>query len=148
MPHLLPILADGSPPFEAALARLAARGPGDLEAVAPAVREVLAAVRAEGDAAVRRYVERFERRSAPASLVRVAYDGAAALARLAPAVRDGLVLAAARIERFHRRQWDAELARASLPMKRTASPWGCACARSRGSASMPRGARPGTRPAS
>jgi len=115
MPHLLPILADGSAPFEAALAGLAARGPGDLEAVAPAVREILAAVRAEGDVAVRRYVERFERRVA-GPLVRTLSpaEGAAALGRLAPAVRDGLVLAAQRIDRFHRRQWDAELAQASF----------------------------------
>ena len=113
MPHLLPILTDGAAGFEAALAGLAARGPGDLEAVAPAVREILAAVRAEGDAAVRRYVERFERRT-PGPLLRGVDDGAAALSRLAPAVRDGLVLAAGRIERFHRRQWDAELAHASF----------------------------------
>ena len=117
---LLPILADGTAPFEAALARLVARGPGDLEAVAPAVREILAAVRAEGDAAVRRYVERFEHRSVGPLLRRLSGDdggdsgGAAALARLDPAVRDGLALAAARIERFHRRQWDAELAHASF----------------------------------
>src|SRR4051812_40392890 len=116
MPPLLPILADGTPPFAAALERLAARGPGDLEAVAPAVREILAAVRAEGDDAVRRFVERFEHR-APASLVRDVAGtmrGRAALDRLEPAVRDALVLAAERIERFHRRQWDAELAHASF----------------------------------
>jgi histidinol dehydrogenase len=116
MPPLLSILTDGTLPFETALAGLAARGPGDLEAVAPAVREILAAVRAEGDVAVRRYVERFERRTVQAlvSDVREGGRGAAALARLEPAVRDGLVLAAERIERFHRRQWDAELARASF----------------------------------
>lgn len=113
MPYLLPILVDGTPPFEAALSGLAARGPGDLEAVAPAVREILASVRAEGDAAVRRAIERFERRS-PGPLVRGVEDGAAALARLDPAVRDGLALAAERIERFHRRQWEAEVARASF----------------------------------
>ena len=113
MPHLLPIFADGSGPFEATLAGLSARGPGDLDAVAPAVREILAAVRAEGDVAVRRYVERFERRQA-GPLVLTDFDGAAALARLAPAVRDGLELAARRIESFHRRQYDAELAHASF----------------------------------
>src|SRR5271170_3943683 len=101
MPFILPIVTDGTPPFEAALAALAARGTLDLEAVAPAVREILAAVRAEGDAAVRRYVERFERRAPPAALVRGVGEGAAALARLEPAVRDGLALAAERIERFH-----------------------------------------------
>ena len=113
MLHTLPIHTSGSAPFDEALRRLAGRGAGDLEAVAPAVREILAAVRAEGDAAVLRYVEHFERRS-PGELVRATFDGAAALGRLDPALRDALAFAADRIERFHRRQWDAELAHASF----------------------------------
>jgi histidinol dehydrogenase len=116
MLHTLPIHLAGSASFDAALSRLAARGGDDLEAVAPAVREILAAVRAEGDAAVRRYVERFERRTVGA-LVRTDFDGAAALARLEashPGLGDGLAFAAERIERFHRRQRDAELAGASF----------------------------------
>jgi histidinol dehydrogenase len=113
MQHLLPILSDGTAAFDDAVARLGARGPGDLEVVAPSVREILAAVRAEGDVAVRRYVERFERRS-PAELVRPLADGAAALNRLPAPLRDGLSFAAERIERFHRHQWDAEGARASF----------------------------------
>src|SRR5512140_3362810 len=113
MLHLLPILMEGTAPFDAALARLTARGAGDLEAVTPAVQEILAAVRAEGDLAVRRYIERFERRPAPSPLVLDRFDGAGALARLDPAVRDALSFAAARVERFHRLQWEAELARAS-----------------------------------
>jgi histidinol dehydrogenase len=113
MPPLLPIVHDGTAAFRDALDRLAARGGGDLEAVAPAVREILAAVRAEGDEAVRRYVARFEHR-APDRIVIEGFDGAAALDRLAPALRDGLRLAAERIERFHRRQWEAELSRASF----------------------------------
>jgi histidinol dehydrogenase len=116
MPPVLPVLSDGSAPFAAALSALVARGPGDLAAVEPAVREILAAVRAEGDAAVRRCVERFERRSLDphAPLLRPVEGGAEALARLDPAVRDGLTLAAGRIERFHLRQRDAELGRASF----------------------------------
>ena len=114
MPRSLPILIEGSAEFEAAVQRLASRGAGDLEAVAPSVREILAAVRAEGDVAVRRFIERFERRSPPSELLCESYDGAAALARLDPALRDALVLAAERIERFHRRQHEAELARASF----------------------------------
>jgi histidinol dehydrogenase len=108
LPSLLPILVEGSAPFDAALAGLVARGAGDLEAVAPAVREIIAAVRRSGDEAVRMYIERFERRT-PAALVLASFDGAAALARLEPRVREGLELAAGRIERFHRRQWDAGL---------------------------------------
>jgi histidinol dehydrogenase len=114
MPSALPILVDGSAGFDAALLRLAGRGAGDLSAVTPAVREIVDAVRVEGDVAVRRYIERFERRPAPAALHREAFDGAAALARLDPALREALAFAAARIERFHRRQWDAELAGASF----------------------------------
>jgi len=114
MPTNLPIHVDGSAGFDAAVARLAGRGAGDLSAVEPAVREILAAVRSEGDAAVRRYVERFERRAAPEALHRATFDGAAALARLDPALRDALSLAAERIERFHRRQFEAELSRASF----------------------------------
>ena len=116
MLHTLPIHTSGSAPFDAALRRLAQRGGADLEVVAPAVREILAAVRAEGDAAVRRYIERFEQRSA-GELVRHAFDGAAALGRLEashPGLGEGLRLAAERIERFHRRQWQAELAHASF----------------------------------
>jgi histidinol dehydrogenase len=108
MSPLLPILADGSPAFEGALHRLVARGGTDLDAVAPAVREILAEVRRDGDAAVARFVERFEHRTPATNLVRELRDGAGALARLDPAVRAGLELAAQRIERFHRRQWDAE----------------------------------------
>jgi histidinol dehydrogenase len=114
MPTSLPILAEGSAAFESAVARLSGRGAGDLSAVEPAVREIVSAVRAEGDAAVRRYIERFERRAAPAELHATRFDGAAALARLEPALRDALTFAAERIERFHKHQWDAELARASF----------------------------------
>ena len=113
MSPLLPVRHDGTADFEVALAGLAARGPGDLDAVAPAVREILAAVRAEGDAAVRRAIQRFEHRT-PGPLMRSVEDGAGALSRLPPPVQDALRLAADRIERFHRRQWDAELARASF----------------------------------
>ncbi len=103
----LPVLLDGSAVFGATFERLVRRGTGDLEAVAPAVREILTRVRREGDHAVRHYVQTFEKRS-PASLVLESFDGAGALARLAPEVRDGLKLAAQRIESYHRRQWDAE----------------------------------------
>src|SRR4051794_36681379 len=101
MPHLLPIFVDGTPAFRTALDRLAARGACDLDAVEPAVREIIAAVRRDGDEAVRGFVKRFEKRS-PGALVTDASEGGAALARLDPAVREGLELAAARIERFHR----------------------------------------------
>ena len=100
---MLTLTVDGTPAFEAQLRRLRGRGASDLEAVAPAVRAILDDVRAEGDDAVLRYVERFERRT-PAVLVTRTFDGAGALARLPAPVRDALTFAAARIERFHERE--------------------------------------------
>jgi histidinol dehydrogenase len=96
---MLAIALEGTPDFDAALARLETRGESDFARAEPAVREILAAVRAEGDAAVQRYNERFGRRS-PRLLVRD-YQGAAALARLPVEARSALELAASRIRAFH-----------------------------------------------
>ena len=102
---MLAIVLEGTPDFDAALARLESRGESDFARVEPVVREILAAVRAGGDAAVQRYNERFGRR-APALVVRD-YGGAAALARLPADARSALELAAARIRSFHGHQRDA-----------------------------------------
>ena len=99
----LPVLVQGSSEFEAAIQRLRTRGADDLEAVAPAVREILARVRREGDAGVLACIEAFEKRS-PTSLVLHEYDGEGALARLDPAIRAALELAADRVRRYHERQ--------------------------------------------
>ncbi len=96
---MLATFLDGTPEFDKALARLESRGDVDLSRVESAVREILDAVRAEGDAAVQRYNERFGRRS-PDLVVRD-YPGAAALARLPPEVREALELAAHRVRSFH-----------------------------------------------
>ena len=101
---MLATFVDGTPEFERALGRLESRGESDFERVEPAVREILAAVRAEGDEAVQRYNERFGRR-AP-RLVTREYGGAAALGRLAPDVRAAMELAATRIRAFHRHERD------------------------------------------
>jgi histidinol dehydrogenase len=93
----------GTPELDAALGRLERRGETDLARVEPAVREVLDSVRSEGDRAVLRYVERFEARR-PDPLLISDYAGAEALAALDPRVRAALEQAAARIERYHRRQ--------------------------------------------
>jgi histidinol dehydrogenase len=102
---MLATYLDGTPEFEAALARLEARGEADFARVEPVVREILAAVRAEGDVAVQRYSERFGRRAT--HLVVRDYPGAAALGRLSHEVRVALELAAARIRAFHRHEHDA-----------------------------------------
>jgi histidinol dehydrogenase len=103
---MLALLLDGTREFDRALTRLQARGESDFARVEEAVREILAAVRLEGDEAVQRYNARFGRR-AP-RLVLDDYPGAAALARLPADSRGALEAAAARIRAFHERQRDAE----------------------------------------
>lgn len=103
---MLPIFAVGTPEAEADLRRLEGRGEWMHESVEPVVREIIAAVRAEGDAAVLRYQERFGRRPTVSALAGRAlvvrdYPGPAALERLAPHDRAALELAAARIRAFH-----------------------------------------------
>ena len=92
-----------SPDFASALARLARRGESDLERVEPVVKDILAAVRSGGDAAVLGYVEKLERRR-PAQLLLRDFDGAAALAALSPVVRQALELSATRVRRYHEEQ--------------------------------------------
>lgn len=93
----------GEPGFDATVRQLESRGASDLGAVEPGVRQILAAVRGEGDLAVRRYVERFEGRT-PRDLLIRDYGGAECLASLAPEVREALVVAAERVRRYHQRQ--------------------------------------------
>jgi histidinol dehydrogenase len=97
---MLPIAAHGTPAFASGLARLRDRGDTEFAKVEPVVRSILEDVRKEGDAAVRRYVERFERRTV-ATLFKTALEGAAALARLPREAREALQHAADRIARFH-----------------------------------------------
>jgi histidinol dehydrogenase len=102
---MLATFQDGSPAFEAALGRLESRGESDFVRVESTVREIITAVRAEGDAAVLRYGERFGRR-APRLVVRD-YAGGAALARLPADARGALELSAARVRAFHERERDS-----------------------------------------
>jgi histidinol dehydrogenase len=103
---MLPTFAIGTPEAEAALGRLEGRGEWMHESVEPVVREIIAAVRAEGDAAVLRYQERFGRR--PPSLLVRDYPGVAALEGLASQDRAALELAANRIRAFHVRAAERE----------------------------------------
>jgi len=96
-------LVHGTAGFDEAMARLRDRGESEFAKVEPQVREILDAVRREGDRAVLRFVERFERRTPKALCVRE-LDGKAALDRLAPAAREALSLAAERITKFHERE--------------------------------------------
>jgi histidinol dehydrogenase len=98
---------DGTPEFDAALARLVGRGESDFLRVEPQVKEILQAVRTEGDLAVRRYNARFGGRAdSDAPLLRRDFPGATALTRLGPDARYALELAAGRIRAFHERELD------------------------------------------
>ena len=101
---MLATVVDGTPISKRLLTRLESRGESDFARVEPAVREILAAVRGEGDAAVQRYNERFGRRS-PQLVVRE-FRGAAALARLPTDARAAMELAASRVRSFHEHQRD------------------------------------------
>ena len=92
-----------SPDFAATLTRLTRRGESDLERVEPVVKDILADVRSQGDAAVLRHVEKLERRR-PAQLLLRDYDGARALESLPPLVRQALELSATRVRRYHEEQ--------------------------------------------
>lgn len=100
---LFRIVREGTPDFAPLVAGLERRGEADLGSVEPAVREVLSAVRAEGDTAVRRYVSKFEGRDVKALLV-ADYGGHEALESLPRDVRAALSTAASRIRRYHERQ--------------------------------------------
>src|SRR6187431_2728729 len=96
-------VTQGTAEYEALLARLTRRGESDLDRVEPAVREILSAVRSEGDVGLARYVQRFEKRLPKAWLERD-YGGEAALRGLPKPVAEALVKGAARIRRYHQRQ--------------------------------------------
>src|SRR5579862_7128694 len=102
---LLPTLRPGDAAARALLDRTTLTAPH----VEDAVRGILAAVRARGDAAVREHTERFDKRAPRA-------DGGYELPRdewrrraaeVAPRVRAALDVAAARIRAFHERQREA-----------------------------------------
>ena len=102
---MLTVHVEGTAGFALALSRIVGRGEADFSRVEGVVREILAAVRDEGDDAVYRFAERFDGRR-PAKLVQRDYAGAAALARLPPDARAALELAATRIRAFHQHQRD------------------------------------------
>jgi len=102
-PELLRSAVEGSPEFATLLGTLERRGESDLARVEPAVREILAAVRAGGDRALRAQIQRFENR-APAELLVRDYGGKAALESLATPVRQALELGAGRVRRYHEKQ--------------------------------------------
>lgn len=91
--------------FDAAFRALVEGRREETRDVRAAVAEIVAAVRAEGDAAVLRFTERFDRlRLEPGSLRVSAGEIAAARAACSPEALEALELAAPRIRAFHERQ--------------------------------------------
>jgi histidinol dehydrogenase len=109
MRRAMKILERGAAGYETTLSRLARRGDDDLDAVAPAVREILDDVRARGDDALRDLAVRFDG-GAPARLAYTREDCEAALASLPADNAAVLRLAADRIRAFHTRQREADVA--------------------------------------
>jgi histidinol dehydrogenase len=80
------------------------------ESVDQVVAEIIADVRAEGDAALLRYTERFDRLTLSADGLRIGTDEIdAAVGSVAPELMAALDLAATRIEAFHRLQMPADV---------------------------------------
>jgi histidinol dehydrogenase len=103
-------LSTSDPGFPAAFDRLLAEARETTERVDRAVADIIAAVRVRGDAALIEYTARFDRVSLTPERLRVsAAETEAAIAGIAPALRDALDLAAARIEAFHRAQCPSDL---------------------------------------
>ncbi len=94
--------------FEAGFTALLNEARETTNRVDAAVAGIIAAVRAQGDAALRDYTTRFDRHT-PATLRISAEEIDAATAGIAPELAAALDLAAERIERFHRAQLPADL---------------------------------------
>ena len=116
------ILATSHPQFEADFSRLLARSVTEPQ-VSETVREIIAKVRRDGDAAVIDYTNKFDRvRLGLKDLAIPADEIAAATASASQELRDALALAAGRIEAFHRAQMPRDIeftdaAGASLGMR-------------------------------
>ena len=93
------------PEFHAAFSQIAGRGEEVSAEVEAAVKEIVADVRARGDAAVCAYTERFDRLSLTSATLEVtAAEIDAAMAAVDPQSLADLQLAAERIAAFHRKQ--------------------------------------------
>ena len=104
-------LATADPGFDTAFAALLADRDEPVPGVAQAVRAIIAAVRAEGDAALIRYTQQFDRVSiTPDRLALSEAEIADAVAAVPADLAAAIDLAASRIEAFHRAQMPSDLA--------------------------------------
>jgi len=100
---MLRICSSTDPDFEPRLQALSRRTAELPASVETAARQVIAEVRAHGDAAVRAFTEKFEKRTlASLELPRAEWEAAAA--RVDPRVREALERAAGRVRAFHQRE--------------------------------------------
>lgn len=103
-------LHTSAPGFEADFAALLDQARETTSRVDGVVRDIIADVRARGDAALCEYTERFDGAEvAPGGLRVSAGEIEAAAAGIAPELADALELAAARIEAFHRLQMPGDV---------------------------------------
>ncbi len=94
--------------FETGFVALIARAGGAEPQVSEAVREIIARVRRDGDAAVTHYTNQFDRVRMGLGQIRIRPEEiAAASASISGALREALALAAARITAFHKAQMPA-----------------------------------------
>ena len=117
----LPLHEDGTPAAAEFFARLAARAGGVPPEVEATVAEILADVRARGDAALGDWTERLDGARVEAAALEIPRERwAEALADLNPEARAALYFAARRIESYHRHQrgsiesWEVTDGRARL----------------------------------
>ncbi len=103
---LLRAVNESDPGYGPTLEALRRRGETDLAEVEPRVREIIAAVRNEGDAALRRFASELEGRSVESPLLHD-YGGERALHGLQPGLRRALEHAARRIREYHEHQMRA-----------------------------------------
>ncbi len=103
-------LATVTPDFEAGFTALLSRSAGSELAVAELVREIIARVRSQGDAAVVDFTNRFDRVQIGLADIQVKpAEIAAAAAAIPLELHSALTLAAQRIEAFHRAQMPSDL---------------------------------------
>jgi histidinol dehydrogenase len=103
-------LATTDPAFEAAFTALLNQASEATESVDQAVAKILADVRSEGDTALLRYTEGFDRLTLAADQLRISADEIdAAVSGIPSDLMSALDLAATRIEAFHRLQMPVDL---------------------------------------
>jgi len=94
----------GKDDLEALYRMLETRSPSEREDVAQTVRGIVEAVKTEGDAALRRFTEKFDRVAIPGAIEVPAETLDQAVAALPADLRGTMERAAANIRRFHERQ--------------------------------------------